>query len=70
MILNDNHLEKIHTRNGLKLLSSEKSFPWTDLWNEKVCQEALKLTSNEANDTIYGLYFSAHWVLIKNYNFV
>ncbi|XP_025412967.1 nucleoredoxin-like [Sipha flava] len=61
LILNDNHLEKVHTRNGLKLLSCEKSFPWTDLWNEKICREALKLTSNEANDTIYGLYFSAHW---------
>jgi len=61
LILNDNRLEKIHTRNGLKLLSCEKIFPWIDFWNEKVCQKALKIFSDKANDTIYGLYFSAHW---------
>lgn len=62
--MNDNRLEKVHTRNGLKLLSCGNIFPWMEFWNEKVCQEALKLFSKEANDTIYGLYFSAHWVLI------
>lgn len=69
LILNDSYLEKVHTRNGLKLLAcSGKSFPWTNFWNEKVCQEALKLSSNESNDTIYGLYFSAHWVFIMIFN--
>lgn len=63
LILNDGYLKKVYTRNGLKLLScSGKSFPWTNLWNETICQEALKLScSNESNETIYGLYFSAHW---------
>lgn len=66
LILSDGYLKKIYTRNGLKLLScSGKSFPWMNLWNETICQEALKLScSNESNETIYGLYFSAHWVLI------
>lgn len=64
LVLNDNRLEKVHTRNALKLLSCGKSFPWMEFWNEKVCQEALKLFSKESNDTIYGLYFSAHWVWV------
>lgn len=66
LILSDSRLEKVYTRNTLKLLSCGKSFPWTDFWNEKICREALKLSSDETNDTIYGLYFSAHWVLIMN----
>lgn len=64
LVLNDSRLEKVHTRNGLKLLSRGKSFPWTDFWNEKVYQKVLKLSTNDGKDTIYGLYFSAHWVII------
>lgn len=67
LVLHDSRLEKVHTRNGLKLLSCEKNFPWTDFWNENVYQEVLNLFSNKTIDTIYGLYFSAHWVLIMSH---
>ncbi|XP_050436944.1 nucleoredoxin-like [Adelges cooleyi] len=61
VILNDDRLEKIYTKNCLKLIDSGKQFPWTDFWNDQIWQQTLKLSSRHDKETVYGLLFSAHW---------